>query len=704
MKKLLFFLLVLVMTALPFTEVSHINSGPVRAIDGVGEVVYAGVGGSLNIYNIYRRDFPQLMYTMPGLSSNIQDIIVDEGRKRLYLLAEKEGLFILDIEEPYRPEVTGHIGTGEGKVYAMDFDGGDKLYIGGTSFVSEVIVSDPSEIKVKKSVNLPGKVESLDYHNGRLYLALGDKGLVVLGTFQEESFVYMGVQTGTYSLVEAYGNNILYGRLDKPGEDEPRLFNQIFTFAFYHPVTAEVKGNVIYSGGMNNFAIYKLSEETSTDPKLVWNLPNMPTLDCVLKDKNIYLANDFQGISVFNVEDITAPEEIGRIKTLGRGEDVFVYNNILYIPSGLSGTARYDITDIDHPVQLAPLPTNLKASYDIAEYAGDIYVLGVRGANPSTVVVERLDPIDLVIEDEYEITEIAKPENISTINIAEGYAIITLGNGTMHVLSSEFESIATVTEDDAQFYQTVIRDGFLYASDFHGTYHIYRLSRETMPEWVSSITTFDEGGNGFALKDDYLYTADATNGLSVIDISNPKEPYVLTSYPTVWGMDVEIDGNIAYLADGRGRLKAFDISDPSVLVVMDTLAHAGYFTDISIYEGHIIANDIYNGIYTYRTLETDEPLAKAGLEATPQQYGITGNYPNPFNSATDINIVLPERADVDFSIYNVRGEKVETLIKETLPAGAYNMTWQPGNLPSGVYMAVLSTPSMTWKREIKFVK
>ena len=701
-KSTLFLGLFLIFSAYSFNEVAQINTGPVRAIDGIGDVVFAGVGGSLNIYNIYRRDFPQLMHTMSGLSSDIKDIIVDEESNKLYLLAEKEGLFILNITEPYRPVLLGHISAGEEKLSTMDFDGASTLYIGGSNFVSEVDVSNPAAIFVKKSVNLPDTPLSVDYHAGRLYLAMGDDGLIVLGTSREDSFMYMGTQKGTYTLVCAYGTNILYGRLDKPKEDEERLFNQIFTFPFFHPVTAKVSDKVIYSGGLNNFAIYQLSEISNTDPKLVWNLPNMPTLDCVLKDDNIYLANDFQGLSVYQVSDIRNPVEIGRVKTLGRGQDVFVHNDILYIPSGLSGTARYDITDTEHPVQLDVLPSNLTSCFDIVESNNKLYVLGARNDFPNNIFVEKVCPNTLIIEEEYPITSVLKPQNISAIEMAEGYAVITLGTDELFIFDSEFEQISSITESGAQFYRSQIRNSFLYVSDFHGTYHIYRLGEN--PEWVSSLTTFAEGGNGFVLDNDYIVSGDATNGLSIIDIANPKTPTLLANYPSVWGMDVVIDNEIAYLADGKGRLKAFDISDPAVPTLLDTLSHSGYFTDLCLEQDYIIANDIYHGIYIYNTLESDEPLAKAGLDTNPIEIGITGNYPNPFNSATDINIVLTEKTDVDFAIHNIRGEKVETLMKETLPSGSYKITWKPENQASGVYLAVLKTPAQTWKRQIKYVK
>ena len=40
---------------------------------------------------------------------------------------------------------------------------------------------------------------------------------------------------------------------------------------------------------------------------------------------------------------------------------------------------------------------------------------------------------------------------------------------------------------------------------------------------------------------------------------------------------------------------------------------------------------------------------------------------------------------VRLEIYNLIGQKVETLINEEKSAGTYEVTWDAANLPSGVY-------------------
>jgi uncharacterized lipoprotein YddW (UPF0748 family) len=80
------------------------------------------------------------------------------------------------------------------------------------------------------------------------------------------------------------------------------------------------------------------------------------------------------------------------------------------------------------------------------------------------------------------------------------------------------------------------------------------------------------------------------------------------------------------------------------------------------------------------------------LPATP---GLRQNYPNPFNAHTTIEFDLSEDAvPVFLAIYNVLGQRVVTLLDETLAPGRYRVTWdgtdRAGNrAASGIYFCRL---------------
>ena len=66
------------------------------------------------------------------------------------------------------------------------------------------------------------------------------------------------------------------------------------------------------------------------------------------------------------------------------------------------------------------------------------------------------------------------------------------------------------------------------------------------------------------------------------------------------------------------------------------------------------------------------------------------NYPNPFNPETNINYNIPEEGKVELSVYNIKGQKVKTLVNESQISGQHSVIWNGTNknnkrVASGVY-------------------
>jgi len=71
------------------------------------------------------------------------------------------------------------------------------------------------------------------------------------------------------------------------------------------------------------------------------------------------------------------------------------------------------------------------------------------------------------------------------------------------------------------------------------------------------------------------------------------------------------------------------------------------------------------------------------------------NYPNPFNPTTNIQFDLTQAGKTKVEIYNIKGQKVETLLEKELDAGIHNLVWSGKDdnekrVPSGVYLYKVS--------------
>ncbi|MFT5141854.1 MAG: putative repeat protein (TIGR01451 family) [Rhodothermales bacterium] len=74
----------------------------------------------------------------------------------------------------------------------------------------------------------------------------------------------------------------------------------------------------------------------------------------------------------------------------------------------------------------------------------------------------------------------------------------------------------------------------------------------------------------------------------------------------------------------------------------------------------------------------------------PAGFGLSGNYPNPFNPQTTVRFETPESGRVRLSVHDVLGREIAVLVDGVIGAGSHDATFDAADLPSGTYMARLS--------------
>lgn len=67
------------------------------------------------------------------------------------------------------------------------------------------------------------------------------------------------------------------------------------------------------------------------------------------------------------------------------------------------------------------------------------------------------------------------------------------------------------------------------------------------------------------------------------------------------------------------------------------------------------------------------------------------NYPNPFNPSTNIKFQLNKDTEIELSVFNLTGTKVQTLAKGFYRSGTYEINFDGKNLSSGIYFYKLQT-------------
>ena len=100
----------------------------------------------------------------------------------------------------------------------------------------------------------------------------------------------------------------------------------------------------------------------------------------------------------------------------------------------------------------------------------------------------------------------------------------------------------------------------------------------------------------------------------------------------------------------------------------------------------------------------DKPLSQPDNEPSennlPEVPILVGNYPNPFNPTTSISFSIPNESKVDLSVYNIKGQMVKSLVKESFESGNHSVIWDGNNdtdkpVSSGLYFYKLNVNDKT---------
>jgi len=128
---------------------------------------------------------------------------------------------------------------------------------------------------------------------------------------------------------------------------------------------------------------------------------------------------------------------------------------------------------------------------------------------------------------------------------------------------------------------------------------------------------------------------------------------------------------------------------------------------------------IQNTTYHYRIIAENNAGTAIGEDETfvtlitaleddnfsiPTKYDLLQNYPNPFNPVTTISYELPKQSFVQLSIYNMKGQLIETLVNKNQNTGYYTIQWDAANVSSGIYLYKLISGNHIFTRKMVVLK
>jgi len=151
----------------------------------------------------------------------------------------------------------------------------------------------------------------------------------------------------------------------------------------------------------------------------------------------------------------------------------------------------------------------------------------------------------------------------------------------------------------------------------------------------------------------------------------------------VWGDDQSTED-----IDGMQRHQAFDLR------LLDVETETEFLIDIT---------SVQKGSMEYRT--DNFTVVDAELKPIlPDNYFLSGAYPNPFNNQTRLSYGMPESGVVKIKVFDISGRLVETLVNGEIQAGYHDVIWKAAGVSTGIYLIEMNADKFNSVKKVMLVR
>jgi hypothetical protein len=467
---------------------------------------------------------------------------------------------------------------------------------------------------------------------------------------------------------------------------QPIFLDTAYSGVLHSLHTIDVIGHYAYASNDSGVFVYNIS-----DPYNAFFVSRLATISGTWlagNDTLLHIASE-SGYNIVSTSNVDSMYEVGKFYTGGKPYDIAIQGNLAYVATGRPGLTILDLSNPTVPVRIGALDFG-KMTYKILIKDTTAYV----GSDSAVNIINISSTVNPIWINQT-ITPASYGPSGMYIDEQRLYCLIASTGTAIYDISTPSQ-LQYLGFNNFAGRQIIVRDKIAYHAGGTGGFVIVDVHD---PNNSTVLSTFPCYAKSICLKDSFAFIADAI-GLYSINISNPSTPESLSyiSTPTSdYSTNIVLSGKYLYFASST--LSIIDVSDPYSPKIVGISSIGGY--KFAVYDKYIyITGDLNIAIFK------NELITSAFNEKDPisNEFQLYPNYPNPFNSTTMIKYSIPRPDYVSISIYDVIGRIIETLDIGFQFQGDYEYQWNPENISAGLYFIKLTVGKFTIIKKALLIK
>ncbi len=486
------------------------------------------------------------------------------------------GVAIVDVGFPPDPVPRGRTDT-PGVAQDVAITGVFAYVADGAAGLRVIDVSDPDAPVTRGGIDTPGTASGVAVVGTTALVADSFAGLrtidvanpdapVSVGSLVLPSHAFGVAVAGTVAFV-AGGNGGLHA-VDVTNPAAPVLLDTENTGGFARGVLVE--GALAYVANSTMLTIVNVSSPSALSTVSSSPIP-VEANRLVKRGSHVFVAGMGQGVASIDVANPAAPVVVGQVQTFGTAYGIGAFDIWLVVADGGHGLVTIEAFHPESPPIL--------------------------GGNATIPAIER-------------------------VAAADAFVYAACGSLGLRVVSVEAigDPVVVGALDTAGFARDVaVAGAVVYVADGAAGFAIVDVSAPGAPTLRGTLDT----ASAFAVtgSEEVAFLADG-NSLLAIDVSNPDAPFVTgdIAFPTT-AHDVVVRGDVAYVANFTEGVQVVDVSDPSALALITTIDTPDYSLAVDAAGSALYVGDAQY-VLTVDVTNPSSPVIAGAVETADQIWAL----------------------------------------------------------------------------------